>query len=238
MPNHIAIIKQYLRDRRANAVVSQGYPFVTISRSPGAGGHTLAREILRHLEARFPGEFSEGWEVFDQKLCAVIAQDEKLGMSFDALVTEDYRSEISQVIDEMIHQRASRYVAYKRIFEVVRLLATLGKCVIVGRAGMCVTADMPVGINIRLVADYPTRLKNMMSLMEAGEADAAKAIRQQERDRRRLVHDFFGRENDDPLLYDAVMNTARMTIPEIAQVVIEMMARKMERFPGAYTGLL
>jgi hypothetical protein len=109
-----------------------GFPFVTISRQSGAGGHTLAREIIRRQEMRLPAELAEGWELFDQKLCALIAQDEKIGISFDSLVEEEYRSEISQTIHEMIHQKASRYIVYKRMFEVVRLLATLGKCVVVG----------------------------------------------------------------------------------------------------------
>lgn len=238
MSNHISIIKKYLRDHKADPTFGQGLPFITISREPGAGGHTLAREILRKVEERFSGDFSEGWELFDQKLCALIAQDNALGMSFDALVSEDYRSEISQVVDEMIHQRASRYVAYKRIFEVVRLLASIGKCVIVGRAGMCVTADMQMGVSIRLVANPETCLKNMMQLMEVGEAEAAKAIRQQQRDRRRLVHDFFDREITDPLLYDAVFSTERMTISEIAQITVEIMVRKMARFPQAFARMI
>jgi cytidylate kinase len=236
--NHTAIVKQYLKDRKSSDLVSEGFPFVTISRESGAGGHTLAREILRKVEKRFPGDFSEGWEVFDQKLCAIIAQDEKLGISFDALVDEEYRSEISQVIHEMIHQKASRYVVYKRVFEVVRLLATIGKCVIVGRGGMCVTADMTMGLNIRLVAGPVERLKRMMELMETGESEAVKAMRQQDRDRKRLIRDFFGKDIEDPLLYDAVFNTERLTVEEMAELVVEMMAQKMARFPKVFKRVL
>ena len=236
--NHIAIVKQYLKDRQTTNQMTEGLPFVTISRESGAGGHTLAREILHKLEKRFPGDFSDGWEVFDQKLCALIAQDEKLGISFDSLVEEEYRSEISQVIHEMIHQKASRYLVYKRIFEVVRLLARLGKCVIVGRAGMCVTGDMSMGLHIRLVASPEERLKRMMGLLETGEAAAAKSMRQQDRDRRRLIHDFFGKEIEDPLLYDVVLNNERLTTEEMAEIAVEMMVQKMARFPKAFKKIL
>lgn len=228
--NHVAIVKQYLRERGREELVAEGFPFVTISREAGAGGHTLAREILRKLEVKFPGDLSEGWEVFDHKLCVLIAQDEKLGVSFDQLLAEEYRSEVSQVIYEMITQKASRYKAYKRIFEIVRALATLGKCVIVGRAGMCVTQDMPLGVSIRLVAKEETRVKRMMQMLEIKDKEARQKVKEQDRDRRRLIQDFFAKDITDPKLYDAVFNTERLAIPEIAEVVVDMIGQKMARF--------
>lgn len=234
MNNHASIIKQYLKDRASVAIQPQGYPFVTISRQAGAGGHTLARNILIKLEALYPKHGCDGWDVFDQKLCALIAQDDKIGYSFDALVTEEYRSEISQVIHELIRQKASRYAAYKRVFEVVRLLATLGKCVIVGRAGMCVTADMPLGVHVRLVASRETRIKNMMQLLETDEISARDAIRKQDRDRRRLVDDFFGKDIEEPGLYDLVINMDRVHSEEAAELIAHMLNQKLARFPKKF----
>ena len=234
MNNHASIIKQYLKDRASVAIQPQGYPFVTISRQAGAGGHTLARNILIKLEALYPKHGGDGWDVFDQKLCALIAQDDKIGYSFDALVTEEYRSEISQVIHELIRQKASRYAAYKRVFEVVRLLATLGKCVIVGRAGMCVTADMPLGVHVRLVASRETRIKNMMQLLETDEISARDAIRKQDRDRRRLVDDFFGKDIEEPGLYDLVINMDRVHSEEAAELIAHMLNQKLARFPKKF----
>lgn len=238
MNNHAAVIRDYLKDRGGHKIEPSGHPFVTISRQAGAGGHTLARNILRKLDDFYPDSGgSDGWDVFDQKLCALIAQDEKLGYSFDALVTEEYRSEISQFVHEIIRQKASRYAAYKRVFEVVRLLATLGKCVIVGRAGMCVAAEMPLGVHIRLVASRETRLKNMMQLMETDEITARKAIRDQDRDRKRLVDDFFGQDIEDPHLYDLVINMDRVHSDEAAELVARMLNQKIARFPKKFQKL-
>lgn len=235
MNNHAAVVRQFLKDRSSINIEPTGLPFVTISRQAGAGGHTLARNILGQLDALYPARGgSEGWEVFDQKLCALIAQDEKLGFSFDALVTEEYRSEISQFVHELIRQKASRYAAYKRVFSVVRLLATLGNCVIVGRAGMCVAADMPLGVHIRLIASRETRIKNMMQLMETDELTARNAVRTQDRDRRRLVDDFFGRDIDDPSLYDVVLNMDRVHPGEAAELVARMLNQKLARFPKKF----
>ncbi len=226
--NHAKIIREYLRERRGEELVAESYPFVTISREAGAGGHTLAREILRKLENEVSGEAAEGWEVFDQKLCVLIAEDEKLGVSFDQLVTEEYRSEISAAVSEMLAQRARRLETYKRVFEIIRILGTLGKCVIVGRAGMCVTADMPLALHIRLVVPEAVRVKRMMKLLDVGEEEARRVMHQQDQDRHRLVKDFFGKNADDPLLYDAVFNSGRMPISEIAEVVARLIKRKFE----------
>lgn len=236
MNNHAAVIRQFLKDRSSVKIEPSGRPFVTISRQAGAGGHTLARNILIKLDEFYPHSGgSEGWEVFDQKLCALIAQDEKLGFSFDALVTEEYRSEVSQFVHELIRQKASRYAAYKRVFSVVRMLATLGNCVIVGRAGMCVTADMPLGVHIRLVADRETRIKNMMQLLETDEITARNAVRTQDRDRRRLVDDFFGKDIDDPGLYDLVLNMDRVHSEEAAELIAHMLNQKLARYPKKFS---
>ncbi|HMP77381.1 MAG TPA: cytidylate kinase-like family protein [Kiritimatiellia bacterium] len=227
---HAAVIKQYLRERRGEEFVAEAFPFVTISREAGAGGRTLAAEIVRKLEALRPGAFAEDWEVFDDQLCALIAEDEKLGVSFDQLLTEEYRSEVNEVVTELIAQRAKRYEVFKRVFGIVRMLGTLGKCVVVGRAGMCVTADMPLGVHIRLVAPEPVRLKRMMKLLRLGAAEAARKMKAQDEDRQRLVRDFFGKNVDDPLLYDAVFNTDRLAIPEIADAVARLVLQRMDRY--------
>ncbi len=228
--NHASVIRQYLRDRRGEEFVAESFPFVTISREAGAGGHTLAREILRKIELARAGAMSEEWEMFDHKLCALIAEDQKLGVSFDQLLTEEYRSEVGQVVNELIEQRSKRYEVYTRMFEIVRILATLGRCVIVGRAGMCVTADMPMGVHIRLVAPEPVRVKRMGKLLETGEEETRRLVREQDQDRRRLAKDFFGKDIEDPMLYDAVFNTDRLAIPEIAELVARMVVQRMARF--------
>ncbi|MCZ7591892.1 MAG: cytidylate kinase-like family protein [Kiritimatiellae bacterium] len=228
--NHASIVRQYLRDRATEELVTESFPFVTVSREAGAGGHTLAREIIRKLEKIHPGSFAEGWEVFDHKLCLLIAEDKKLGVSFERLLTEEYRSEVEQVISELLEKRVSSYELYKRIFEVVRILALLGKCVIVGRGGMCVTADMPLGVHVRLVAPENLRVERMAKMLEITTREAAKKIKQQDDDRHRLVNDFFGKDIESPHLYDAVFNTERLAVSDIADAVADLVVSRMARY--------
>ena len=101
--DHVTMLKRYLKARgRMNGDLEAGNPFVTISRQAGAGGHTLARDVVRAVEKDLPGELGEGWEVFDHRLCLLIAQDPDLSASFNTLLAEGYRSEISITIEEML----------------------------------------------------------------------------------------------------------------------------------------
>lgn len=228
--NHASIVRQYLRDRANEELVTESYPFVTVSREAGAGGHTVAREIIRKLESLQLGSYAEGWEVFDHKLCLLIAEDKKLGVTFEHLLTEEYRTEVEQVIAELLEKRVSSYELYKRIFEVVRILAMLGKCVIVGRGGMCVAADMPLGVHIRLVAPENVRVQRMAKMLEISTREAAKKIKQQDDDRHRLVNDFFGKDIESPHLYDATFNTDRLSVSNIADAVADLVIAKMSRY--------
>lgn len=231
--NHADIVRHFLHDRATEELVTESFPFVTISREAGAGGHTVAREVVRKLEEIRPGAFAEGWEVFDHKLCLLIAEDKKLGISFERLLTEEYRTEVEQVISELLEKRVSSYELYKRIFEVVRTLAVLGKCVIVGRGGMCVTADMPLGVHIRLVAPLNLRVQRMAKMLEVTESEAQRKIKQQDGDRHRLVNDFFGKNIENPRLYDAVFNTETLSVSDIAESIARLVVAKKLRYKKA-----
>jgi len=227
--NHVAMLKRYLESRaRSEPQPGTGLPFVTISRQAGAGGHTLARDIVREVERSLPGDLGQGWDVFDHKLCLLIAQDPEIGASFDGLLAERYRSEISITVEEMISGETRQYKAMKRIFEVVRALCTIGKVVIVGRAGSCVAADLPLHTRLRLVASRPTRIGNMMKLLDLDREAAARMVKKQDAERKRLLFDFFDQDIENPLLYDAVFNADAMSSPEMAKLAVQLMKQKLD----------
>jgi len=226
--NHSAVVKQFLKDRTTEDGLEKGFPFVTISREAGAGGHTLARQIIRSLEKKFTMDAANEWEVFDQKLCALLAENGETKASFDALVTEEYQSEVRQFVSDLISGQPTQYKLFKRIFEVVRLLGSVGKVVIVGRAGAFVTRDLPRGIHIRLVAREEVRVARMAKMLEVSEDKARKAVRTQDRARTRLVNDYFNCDNTNPVHYHAVFNSERISIPEVADIVADLVGEQIK----------
>lgn len=225
-PNHVALIKQFLANRRDTEIIETGFPFVTISRQSAAGGHTLARCILQHMD-RYPDEeLLQGWEMFDEKLCAIVAVDDVNSASYESLVTEEYKSDLHQAIYDMIIGRSEQFSTYKKIFEMLHALAKLGKVIMIGRAGAFVTAGMPGGIHIRLVADEAHRVRWAMERLGVDEAKALETVRRQDRDRERLVKEFFNQNVNDPNHYDAVFNASRMSQEDLAEIIVQMIRSK------------
>ena len=228
--NSTALIRQYLRKRSESEDDLGRFPFVTIGRQAGAGSREVADEIVRQVHGKLDATAGTGWEVFDQKLCEFIGDDTKASSALDALMTENYRSETSQFIGDMISGVSRQYASYKKIFEIVRSLALLGKVVLIGRGGAHVCKNMPLGVHIRLVASEETRVKKMAKLMGMDEKSALAKVRELEKGRARMAKTFFDRDINDPLCYHAVFNVDAGTPPEIAALIVEMLQQRMRRF--------
>jgi cytidylate kinase len=228
--DHMALLKRYLMEKEDSDIVSHGFPFVTISRQSGAGGHMLAKAVLSEMGKHAQtDELFHDWQVFDREVFALIAQDPELSDSFDAMITERYQTETQQIVHDLLNGRSRQYEMYKRIFEIVRILATLGKAIIIGRGGVCVTRNMPQGIHIRLIASKGTRIEAIMADHRCERKEAEKHLRNQDKERARLIKDYFSAHIDDPLLYDAVFNINKLPTRDLAAVIVQMIKLKAKK---------
>jgi len=224
---HLLIIQEFLKEKRSlRNLPTTGLPFVTISRQAGAGGHLLAHVLTTDFLKLADEPLFTGWHVFDRELCEVIAQDPVLQVSMEQLMSEHYKPDFSDFIESLFTGRSDQYALHKKTFEVVRLLATLGQVIVVGRAGACVTRDLPGGVHVRLVASEAHRTRWMMDKFRVGKEEAAKMILKQDADRRKLLRTYFDHDIDDPLLYDAVFNTERVNPHEMSAAVVAMLRRQ------------
>jgi len=224
--NPIELVKKYLRERLKLNPDQTGFPFVTISRESGAGGHTLAREIIRQVELSTKDEWGHGWEVFDYRLCLLLAQDSELNVPLETLLREEYQSSYSQALFDILTGQSEQHKIQKRIFEVLRILAMIGRVVIVGRASNLVTRDLRSGVHLRLMAPAALRVKQMMELMDADESSAQSEMEKQDRERAQMVHDYFNRDIANPLDYDCTWNMGDVTTTFVAATTVRMIAEK------------
>ena len=201
------------------------FPFVTISRQAGAGGNSLANAVLEELGARKEDSF-QGWQRFNQELCRKIAEEPGLKVPLDSLLKFECRSQVEDMMEEIIVGSTPQDAVNKKIFQLIRTLAAFGKVIIVGRGGVCLTRALPLGIHLRLVAPLEARIKRMADLLSLHEKKAKELVLEQDKSRARLMKYYCNKNIDDPLLYDAVWNTGTVPLDRIARSIVMLIEKK------------
>ncbi|MFZ5801536.1 MAG: AAA family ATPase [Candidatus Omnitrophota bacterium] len=196
------------------------FPFVTISRQAGAGAYTLALAVLEEMKQR-GGPLFQGWHIFNHELCERIVEDAQLRVSLGNLITEKYRSEIEDMVCQLVSGESPQMRVVKKIFHCIKTVAAVGKAIIIGRGGVCLTRGLERGVHLRLVAPEAVRIENRMKYLGISADEAKKRIRQEDHDRAKLIKTFFQRDPADPLLYDMVWNTGTVPAEAIAKAVVD-----------------
>jgi cytidylate kinase len=201
-------------------------PFVTISRQAGAGGHTLAEMLLERFRKAPDEELFGEWEIFDQKLVAMVADDPDLSVSVQSLLGEEYHKTAEDFFRQILTASTHQDIVMDRMFRLVRILAEVGKAVIVGRAGSELTRDLTPGVAVRLVAPKEWRVVRMMERHGLDEKQALAAADKHDAGRARLLKRHFRVNIDDPLLYDATWNTSSAPFEAIADSIIALLEKR------------
>jgi len=195
------------------------HPFVTISRQAGAGGHDLAATLLDVFAAQEDVRLFGGWQVFDRRLCEIVADNPAYSTSMSSLLEEEYRSKTNEFFSQLLDPTIDQDILMRHVFEVVRAVASIGKSIIVGRAGSELTLEMGPGIAVRLIAPEEVRLQGVMDYYDLDERAARDKARRLDESRARLLKSHFRVDIDDPARYDAVWNTGRAPIETIAESI-------------------
>jgi len=228
-----AIVERYLKAQIAEREAStpaqvrhRGHPFVTISREAGARGTTLADKLLEAFDEQADTALFGRWQVFDRRLCEIVAKDPSYRRSVDALLSEEYPSKTHDFFRQVIGSTVDHGILMDRVFQVVRALAALGKAIIVGRAGSQVTKGMPQGLRIRLVAPQEQRLRHLMDLEHLTERKARTELRKRDENRARLLKVHFDVDIADPAGYDVTWNTGTCSDDELVDATIALVKHR------------
>lgn len=207
-------------------------PFVTISRQAGAGGHTLANVLIERFHKEQDKELFGDWDMFDQKLVAMVADDPDLRVSVEALLSEEYRRASDDFFRQLFTATTHQDIVMDRVFRLVRVLAEVGKAVIVGRAGSEVTRGLGPSVSVRLIAPEDVRLRRMIELHGIDERKANDLMDKSDSGRARLLKRHFRVNIDDPTLYDAIWNTAAASFESISESIVALLKERAANYPG------
>ncbi len=189
---------------------------VSISREAGARGLTVARSVGRRL----------GWQVFPQEMIDFLAHDETARADvlsdLPAGAVEWADAELAKLVADRGLNPAGDTAAVARL---VFALAARGDAVLVGRgAGFLLPRESTV--HVRIVAPLAERVAYLAQWLRMTDAEAAAEAAS--RDRRRAA--FLGTLTEhpiaDPTGYDLFVNSARVGVETIAELVTMVVRSK------------
>ena len=206
------------------------WPCVLLSRQAGAGGHSLAQELIRRFERRAQDPLYANWQVLDDSLIRKLADDPRVKVRLDCLLDEGFRSGLEDWLAHLIAGTALQDDIMRKVFKFMRQAAAVGRCVIVGRGGACLLWGRPGVVSVRLVAPRELRILRIQTQKNMDCLTAARWLDRSDRDRAELVRRYFSRNIDDPMLYDITINTAALGVGAAAaavEVLVDQAARRL-----------
>ena len=189
-------IKAEKRDVQARISV------VTISRESGSGGTILAQQLASEL----------AFDLFHREVIQEMAESANISTRIVETLDEKGLSVLEDSVAAMIRERhlwPDEFLRY--LMKVVGTIGKHGRAVIVGRGAQFIL-PRDENLKVRVIAPLAMRIHNVAHELDMAESEAQKIILKNDSDRRSFSRKYFYADVTDPLNYDLVINTARMSI--------------------------
>jgi cytidylate kinase len=198
---------------------------VTISRRFGSGGDEIASRVCELL----------GYRYFDKALMAEVAAE--MGLAADDMhevrgflkrlfstsrkithleaIPEDRPGSVIEVVNKLDEGQSIALIQ-----TIVQAAHTEGNVVIVGRGGQAILKDKADVLHVRVEAPLDHRVQRLAGRANYSLGGAQDTAIKHDRTSADYLKRFYSIDWSDPLLYDLVLNTGRLTIEAAAQLVV------------------
>lgn len=191
-------------------------PVVALSMEPGSAGFRVAQSLAEQL----------GYDLFHRSIVHAIAASARTSDKIVESLEKDRLSGVQDFISSLINQHYIHPDLYlEHLMKVVATIGKHGRAVVVGR-GACFILPPEECFSVRVVAPMAVRIQNVVEAFEAEKEEAKRRILIRESRRRAFVRQSFNQNINDPLHYDLVLNTGRLSVPAAVAAVKETMANK------------
>lgn len=191
-------------------------PYIAVSRTAGAGAGAFAKRLGEAL----------GWPVLGSEIVDLIAETFQLDGAMLHLLDDAKANWVRDVLGELMpHQVINLDTYVHHLSKVVRLIALHGNVVLLGRgAQFLLPGDR--GIAVRLVAPIEERVGRISATEHIDHTAARRHIDDVDHRRAHFAEHYFGRDVDDPTLYDLVLNRSKLTDDELVDTVLTLSRRR------------
>ena len=185
-------------------------PVITVSVEPGSGGSIVAQEIAKKLDFDF----------FHRDIINEIAKSSHISSQVIETLEKERLTGINDFISSLINDKylwPGLYLEY--LMKVIHVIGKHGRAVIVGR-GANFILPLQERFSVRVVAPLEVRVQNVTREYSVSENDAKRRILRRESRRRAFVRQSFHEDIADPLNYDLILNTGKLSIKSAVNAVI------------------
>jgi cytidylate kinase len=197
---------------------------IAISREAGARGNTVARAVGEVL----------GWVVYDHELLERIAQEMNVRVNLLDSVDERHVPWLEEQVEAFSRvPYVSESAFVRHLVECILSLGLHGQCLILGR-GATFILPARTTLRVRLVAGIEDRISVMAQEFGISRHEAGRLVRDTDCARAAFIKEHFHQDGADPLHYDLVLNTSRLSVPECSELIVAAV-RRMEQRPGLHS---
>jgi cytidylate kinase len=210
-------IECYFDSKKKDASETFIKPAITISRTEGAGGHTVASNLSEYMQTHTSSH--DVWTVFDRNLAEKVMEDHNLQKRVADFMKEDHKGMLSDAVEEWLGFHPSTWTLVEKINATILRLAQIGNVILVGRGGSIVTNDLQNVFRVRLVGSIEKRVEQIQKVYNLDQKAALDFIKKEDKGSKRYVKDNFDKDIDDPLLYHITINTDMVQYDEAARLI-------------------
>jgi cytidylate kinase len=176
---------------------------ITFSREMGTGAFHIAEEVAKRLKYTF---------VDGARISAIAPQ---YGLSTDLL----------QMVDEkppsyITAEDRKRAAALNTVELILLDFARKGNVILYGRGGQDLLKECRNVLRLRFITDFEERAERFAEREWIDPDMARSMIRRSDHQRGGFIHFYFNRDWHDPLGYDLVFNTSRMSEEAIVECIV------------------
>jgi len=204
------------------------YPSITLSRQSGAGAFVIGQQLVERLNRQRKPE-EPVWTLFDKNLVQQIIADHHLPQSLEHFYSEEVKSRLEDMVEEILdlHPETEKMIE-QSCLTVIKLLRK-GLVIIIGRGANVIGQDFDTVTHVRLVASPRFRLQHTVKSCNLSPREAEAYISRADAGRAKYLKRYFGKDIEDLLLYDMVLNTESLGFEESIRIICDAVAHQRRR---------
>lgn len=204
--------------RKPEQSVKPAGPVITISREVGCGGLNLAQLLADELNKSV---YCKRWQVVSKEVLSASAHELKLTPSkINRLFSTSEHSTFDEILSAFTEKyyKSSKTIT-KTVRDVIRNYAKDGCCIIVGRAGHLIAADLENALHLRLIAPLAWRIDSIAERKNMSKAEAKKYIEETEKERE-IFRQHFQIPHDDVNRFDLTIDVTRFNQSSLVKLIV------------------